>query len=134
MSTVIPIQPWEIDTAAAVGVSVLTLRFALSFFASILTGFLFRFIPTVKGDCHLGSGPQRFVLALYGQGMIAYDRLVSSRFVFCFITWPRGAGGIALHNINWRPPLVVGCIGVTCLVTMPSAAGSKSLEAFLGLD
>jgi hypothetical protein len=51
---VISIRPWEEDIAGAAGVSVLTLRFALSFFASILTGYAFRYVPTVKG---IGSAP-----------------------------------------------------------------------------
>lgn len=46
---IIRIRPWEEDLAGSVGVSVLTLRFALSFFASILTGYIFRYVPTVKG-------------------------------------------------------------------------------------
>lgn len=51
------IQPWEEGVAGSAGVSVLTLRFALAFFASIVAGFVFRFVPSVKGIDPISSAP-----------------------------------------------------------------------------
>eukprot|EP00884_Botryococcus_braunii_P000668 jgi/Botrbrau1/10601/Bobra.0358s0020.1 len=64
---VIGIRPWEEDLAGSVGVSVLTLRFALSFFASILTGYVFRYVPTVKGR-HIFAIVTGFALTYYPFG------------------------------------------------------------------
>lgn len=74
-------QPWELSTAADVGLTLSQFRFTLAFVASVVVGAILRWVPTVRGR-HIFSLISGFLLIYYPFGNSCLHAVFPSLLVY----------------------------------------------------
>lgn len=88
----VPASGWESDLSLTLGLTASELRFAISFFLSVLVSWLWRFVPTAQGCFPQRLVDQQTYLQLNSAHRSAGRHFYAIVTGFCLIYYPFGSG------------------------------------------